>query len=261
MSFGKPKRTMGCTLCELPSDRPVGQSDPMKKPLIAIAAAVLAFTSLAAVPAQAADAARLTVTGVGTVSVKRDQATTTFSVWASAATAKESMATATRTFNTVRAAIIAAGAKEDNLTTTGLSLYPEYDYSNGSKAVLTGYRASISLSVETAVNLAATIVDTAVETGGDAVTIGGISFEAANVDAASVTSRSRAVAAAKAKAAAYAKELGAKLGKVVKVVEMSAPNPTPIYATADKALAASSIALDPGTTKVSTTVEVTFALL
>ena len=229
----------------------------MKKLLIASTVAVLALVGLA--PAQAAETSRITVTGVGQVSVKRDQATTTVSVANTEATAKAAMASATRNFNTVRAAIIAAGAKEDDLTTTGLSLYPEYDYSSGKTPTITGYRASVSLSVVTPVSLAATIVDTAVETGGDSVSINGISFDTANADASTATARSRAVAAAKTKAAAYARELGMKVGKAVKIVEVSAPIPTPIYATADKVMA-SGVALDPGTAKVSVSVEITFSL-
>jgi uncharacterized protein YggE len=232
----------------------------MKK-LLAAAAAALTIVGLSIAPAEAATTkAQITVTGTGQVSVKRDQATTTLTVAVFDTTAKAAMAGATRNFNSVRAAIIAAGAREDDLTTAGLSLYPEYDYSSGKTPMIIGYRASVALSVVTAVNLAATIVDTAVETGGDTVSINGISFDTANPDASSATARSRAVAAAKAKARAYAKELGMKLGKVVKITETSAPIPTPIYAGADKVLA-SSVALDPGTAKVSVTVEVSFSLL
>lgn len=237
----------------------------MKK-LPAVIAAALTVVGLSTVPAEAATTksaapqTQISVSGTGQVSVKRDQATTTLSVAVSDTTAKAAMAGATRNFNTVRAAIIAAGAKEDDLTTTGLSLYPEYDYSSGKTPSIISYRASVSLSVVTAVNLAATIVDTAVETGGDTVSINGISFDTANADAAAATARSRAVAAAKAKALAYAKEFGMKVGKVVKITETSAPIPSPIYAGADKVMA-SSVTLDPGSAKVSVSIEVTFNLV
>lgn len=230
-----------------------------KKLLVALATSVLALTTLAATPAQAAEVTRITVNGTGQVSVKRDQATSTLTVSATETTAKAAMASATRNFNAVRTAVLAAGAKEDDLTTTGLSLYPEYQYNEGRAPLITGYRASVSLSVTTPVNLAATIVDTAVETGGDAVSINGISFDTSNADASTATARTRAVAAAKAKAAAYARELGMKVGKAVKIVETSAPVPSPIYATADKVMA-SGITLDPGTAKVTVSVEITFTL-
>lgn len=234
----------------------------MKKSLIALVIAGLALFGFTQTPAQAqtADTTQITVSGTGSVSVKRDQASMNFSVSVTESTAKAAMASATRSFNTVRAAVIDAGAKEDDLTTSGLSLYPEYDYSDGRTPKIIGYRASISLSVVTPLRLAATVIDTAVETGGDAVSIGGISFDASNADAVSGTARSRAVANAKAKAAAYAKEFGMRVGKPVKIVETSAPAPMPIYADAAK-VSASAINLDPGSARVTVSVEVTFTLL
>lgn len=230
----------------------------MKKALIALLVAGLALFGSTPAQAKTTETTRITVTGVGTVSVKRDQATTNLSVSVTDTTARAAMAAVTRNFNAVRAAILAAGAKEDDLTTSGLSLFPEYDYSSGQTPRIIGYRATVSLSVVTAVNLAATVIDTAVEAGGDLVSIGGISFDTANADAVTATARTRAVAAAKAKAAAYARQLGLKVGKAVKIVETSAPMPSPIYAGADKV--AAGVALDPGSAKVNVTVEITFIL-
>ena len=82
----------------------------MKK-LLAAAAAALTIVGLSIAPAEAATTkAQITVTGTGQVSVKRDQATTTLTVAVFDTTAKAAMAGATRNFNSVRAAIIAAGA-------------------------------------------------------------------------------------------------------------------------------------------------------
>lgn len=226
--------------------------------LIAVASATLLALGMSATPSSAVGS-QVVVTGIGQVSVKRDQATTYLSVSVRESSAKAAMAAATRNFNTVRSAVLAAGAKEDDLTTSGLSLAPEYDYSNGSTPTLIGYRATIGLSVVSAVNLAASIVDAAVEAGGDALSIGGISFDTANPDVYTATARTKAIAAAKAKALAYARSLGMKLGKPVKVIETSSPVPMPIYAGADK-VAASSFVLDPGTAKISVSVEVTFTL-
>lgn len=236
-----------------------GQVVAMKK-LALLTAAALTVIGLSAAPAQAATTAQIVVSGTGQVSVKRDQATTILTVSVTESTAKAALNSATLKFNTVRAAVIAVGAKPEELTTTGLSLYPEYDYSTGKAPTIIGYRASISLSVVTTVALAPTVVDQAVEAGGDALSLNGISFDTANPDASTATARTRAVAAAKSKAAAYAKLLGMKLGKAIKVVETSAPTPTPIYSSADK-VAASGIVLDPGTAKVTVSVEVTFRLV
>ena len=232
----------------------------MKK-LIAVLAAALATVSYAVAPAEAANttASRITVSGTGLVTVKRDQATSFLTVSTSDITAKAAMASATRSFNTVRAAVLAAGAKEDDLATAGISLFPEYDYSNPNRPVITGYRASVSLNVTSSASSAAGIIDAAVEAGGDTLSIGGISFDTANTDAAAELARNRAVVAARAKALAYAKGLKMRLGKAVKVVEISAPAPAPVYTAAEKALAPG-FTLDPGSSKVSVSVEITFNL-
>lgn len=231
----------------------------MKKSLIAVLSALALAVCTMPGTADAATVAsngRLTVSATGSVSVKRDKATFTLSASALEPSAKAAMASATRTFNTVRDAVLAAGAKQEDLVTAGLSLSPEYDYSSN-RAVLTGYRASVSLSVTTSLGATAAVIDAAVETGGDAVTLSGISFDVSNTEEVTATARARAVAAARAKAQAYARLLGAHLGKPVKVVETSAPVSYPVYATADKV---GGINLDAGSSKVSVSVEITYQI-
>lgn len=230
----------------------------MKK-LVALTAAALVAFGLTAAPAEAAQSRQIIVNGIGQVSVKRDQATTNLTVSVSDPTAKGALASATRTFNAVRAAVLAVGAKEDDLTTSGVALYPEYDYSTSGRPTIIGYRASVGMSVVTTVSVAASVVDAAVETGGDAVSINGISFDTSDPEPYTAKARSRAIAAAKAKALAYARGLGMRLGKPLKVIETSAPTPTPIYVSADK-VTASGVNLDPGTAKVTVSVEITFSI-
>ena len=238
----------------------------MKKALIGLAVGTLIGINLIGLPSQAGPATvgTITVTGSGTMTLKRDQATTNLSISNLGPTAKQAMASATSTFNTVRAAIIAAGVKADNLTTSGISLYPEYDYADKTGPVLKGYRASMSLNVVTTVPLAATVLDTAVTVGGDALQIGGVSFDVADVEAVADTSRVRAVANAKLKAKDYAEALGEHLGRATKVVETQAAVPVPIYwakASAASGAVNSVVDMDPGTQKVTSNVTVTFELL
>ena len=239
----------------------------MKKSLIGLAIAALLGAGAIAVttaPAEAGNAVvgSITVTGNGSMTLKRDQATTSLSVSVLKATAKEAMGLATTTYNGLRKAIIDAGVKTDNVTTSGISLYPEYEYIDKSGPQLKGYRATLSMSVVTTVPLAATVLDTAVAVGGDAVQIGGVSFDVANPDAVTDTSRVRAIASAKMKAADYADALGEKLGRATKVVENGSATPTPIYyAKASAAMADAAVEMDPGTQKVTSNVTVTFELL
>ena len=233
----------------------------MKRNVIALASLALALGALALPSAQAAEtssSSRITVSGTGSVQVDRDLASIQLSSAVSRTTAKSAMSAVSAVHAAVRKALIDAGADAKKFTTSGISLYPEYEYSTN-KPVLTGYRATIGLTVSTTVKLAPTLVDVAVEAGGDDLQISGISFEASDNEADVDASRVKAVTNAKAKATKYAKALGMRLGKAVKVVETSSPTPSPIYAGYDKATAAS-ITVDPGTTKVTTTVEITYIL-
>ena len=244
-----------------------GEYADMKKSLIGLAIAALlsaGAVSVVTAPAEAGNAVigSVTVTGTGSMTLKRDQATTSLSVTYLAKTAKEALASATATYNMLRKAIVDAGVKTDNITTGGISLYPEYEYIDKVGSQLKGYRATLSMSVVTTVPLAATVLDTAVSVGGDAVQIGGVSFDVANPDAVTDTSRVRAIASAKMKAQDYAEALGEKLGRATKVVENGSATPTPIYyAKAAVAAADSAVEMDPGTQKVTSNVTVTFELL
>lgn len=239
----------------------------MKKSLIALATAALVATGAIALtqgPASAGNAVvgTVTVNGSGSMTLKRDQATTSLSIWYVSPTAKEAMASATSTYNATRKAVLGLGVKTDDITTSGIALYPEYTYSDKGSPTLTGYRATLSMNIVSTVSLAASVLDVAVATGGDNVQVGGVSFDVANPDAATDTTRVKAVQNAKMKAQDYAEALGEKLGRATRIVETGAATPTPIYmAKATAGVAADSIAMDPGTQKVTSTVTVTFELL
>ena len=205
----------------------------------------------------------VTVTGIGSTTVQRDRATTSLSVSVLATTAKDAMAQASRTYNGVRAAILQLGVKTTDLTTSGVSLYPEYDYpAPAGTPVLRGYRAVISLNVTSDVTTAAAVLDTAVSVAGDAVQIGGVSFDVVDPEAVGSTARTAAIANAKRKALDYAKALGERIGRATKIVETGSSVPTPIYYGSKAGVAsADAISVDPGTQKVTANVTVTFELL
>ena len=206
----------------------------------------------------------VTVTGTGSTTVQRDRATTSLSVSVLASTAKDAMAQASRTYNSVRAAILQLGVKATDLTTSGVSLYPEYDYpAPAGTPVLRGYRAVISLNVASDVTTAAAVLDTAVSVAGDAVQIGGVSFDVVDPEAVGSKARTAAIANAKLHAVDFAKALGEHIGRATKIVESGSSVPTPIYYGVGKGGVASAdaISVDPGTQKVSASVTVTFELL
>lgn len=243
-----------------------GEYEVMKKSLIGLAVAGLIGMGVMALPAEAGSTSggTITVTGSGSMTLKRDQATTNLSVTALADKAVDAMSQATVTYNAVRKAILDLGLKPDNLTTTGVSLYPEWDYSptaDGGKPVLRGYRVYLSVQVTSTVQNSAKVLDVAMSIGGDAVSIGGISFDVADPEAVTDNTRVRAVLHAKAKAKDYAEALGQHVGRALKIVETGAAVPVPIYRSMVKAESADVIDVDPGTQKVTSSVSITFELL
>jgi uncharacterized protein YggE len=239
----------------------------MKKALIGLVMAGLIGIGVMTAPVEAGPSSvgTITVTGSGSMTLKRDQASTNLSVTALAPKAADAMTQATSSYNAVRRAILDLGIKADALTTTGISLYPEWDYSptaNGGKPELRGYRAYLSVQVTSTVLNSAKVLDVAMATGGDAVSIGGISFDVADPESVSDASRVRAVTNAKAKAKDYAEALGQHVGRALKIVETGAAVPSPIYASMTKNEAAGAVIdVDPGTQKVTSSVSITFALL
>lgn len=235
----------------------------MKKFTIAFVAVVTVFACVMLIlncRPMLRGAPRLTVAGTGVVQVQRDRAVTSIAVSVLEPTATGAMNHATNVYTTVRDAIIAAGAKPADLTTTGISVSPEYSYFNTERPVLLGYRSVVSVQIETAVDVVAKVLDTAVTTGGDYLTIAGITFTNKDTNKAADTSRIRAIADAKNKAKLYAQKLGLDVRATLKVLETSTSIPSPIRPDFDKGGGEGVLPIDAGNAKVSTSVEVTFLL-
>ena len=117
----------------------------------------------------------------------------------------------------------------EKLQTTGISLYPRYDYSEN-RQILRGYEATNTVSFTTSNEAAGEIMDGAVKAG--ATTINGISFTAD--EAAIAEARQRALTAAVADAQAQGDTVLAALGLSRKSIlnvtigSVSAPAPRPV---------------------------------
>jgi uncharacterized protein YggE len=110
-----------------------------------------------------------------------------------------------------------------------LTIYPEYNYTQETGNVLTGYRASQSFEVVIRnAAKAGEIVDAVVTSAGDALYINGVTPFVYDNTKATEAARISAVKNAKAKANSYAKLLGVKIGKVIWLQESSAPSSYPI---------------------------------
>ena len=235
----------------------------MKKIISSLTALVLAlgFVAYNALPASAAENSKhITVTGVGTSSITPDAVRFFASVSALAKSNKEALASASKSATAVRGALRDNGIAAKDIKTSSLTVYPEYNYTQDRGQELLGYRATQSFTVVIRkADNAGVVIDAAVTAGGDAVQLNGISPFLLNGAAATEKAREAAVADARARASSYAKYLGASLGRVIWLTEVSAPVYNfPIMAKG--AVAEDATQIDLGETEVTVTVNVRWGI-
>lgn len=225
-----------------------------------VAALVLTLPAAPASAAAKSSTTRtITVTGSGSAEIVRDRARIALDVTSLRPTAREAYSRLAATTAEVRSAVIAAGAKSADLTTTGISLYPEYRYYDNTRELL-GYRASVRFTVLAAVAAAPAILDAAVAVGNDDVSLSGISFESSSRTAAAKKARVAAVADARSIAAQLTSAAKVRIHQVVSISESSSsgsPSYPPMYL--DKSESAS-LPVDPGTEKLTISVTIVYSL-
>jgi uncharacterized protein YggE len=204
----------------------------------------------------------ITVTGEGSIKVKPDTASLSVGVQATAKTATEALAQANKSAADLLAALKGAGIGADDITTSGLSIYPQY---GSSGATITGYQASNSVVVIVR-DIAQTgpIIDVAAAAAGDNITIGGVSFYVDDTEALLGAARAAAIDNAKKRASEYATAAGVSVGAVLQISEQSVSSPIPYMyremAADSSASGLPSTPIEPGTQDMSVSVTVVYAL-
>jgi uncharacterized protein len=204
----------------------------------------------------------ITVSGRADVAGTPDTLRLDLSVVATASSVSEALASANHSADSVQKSLLANGVQRRDLQTSGLSIQPEYDYSNGAAPRLRGYQASESVSAKLRnLGRAGNAVGQAVTAGGNAVRVNGISLDLEETSALVSSARDRAFADAKAKAEQYARAAGRSLGEVMSITEdVATPSPIPMpYAAMDSAKSAS-VPIQPGSQDVSVSVTVVFTM-
>ena len=144
-------------------------------------------------------------------------------------------------------ALAGAGVDRKDISTTEVSLQPQYDSSGGT---ITGYRADNSIRVKIhPADSASHVLAVIVGTGGDATRINSVSYSIADDSQLVKDARAHAFADAKDRAAQYAQLSGLGLGKVISISETAGATP-PVPAPMRGGMA-SSVPLEPGQQTVS----------
>ena len=232
-----------------------------KTRVIAVIALALLASTFGAQFAQAATPTRyISVSSTGTVKVTPDAVRLNASVSAIAKISKDALSNANIAASKFRTAILANGIDKKYLSSTTLTVYPEYNYTQDTGNVLIGYRASQSFEViiRNAAK-AGEIVDAVVSSAGDALYINGVTPFVYDNTKATEAARVSAVKNAKAKATSYAKLLGVKIGKIINLQESSAPSSYPISMTQAKSDAGAT-EIDLGQQDISVSVSTKWAI-
>ncbi len=196
------------------------------------------------------------VSGTGEVTGRPDTLVAQFGAEATADSVDAALARADRALRRITQSLQDGGIDEADLRTAGLDIYPRY--SDDGRQV-TGYQASQQLTVTFRdVDAAGRLIGRAVDAGGDAARLSGLSFRIDDDSALLADARRKAFADAKAKAELYGDAAGRGLGRVVSVTETVTGNdaPYPVAGYDSAAGAARDVSLQPGQQQLSVTVTV-----
>jgi uncharacterized protein YggE len=204
---------------------------------------------------------RLDINATGEVTRVPDLATISAGVVTRSANASSAMQQAAARMARVREALRRAGIADRDIQTSNVSLSPDYVYAKDQPPRISGYSASNQVTVRFR-DIASTgkILDALVEQGANQISGPNLSIE--HPEAALDDARTRAVAAARARAELYARALGMRNVRIDSVSESGGyapPPPMPPMVMAARA-ERDQTQIDPGEQKLQVGVAMTFEL-
>ncbi len=205
---------------------------------------------------------RLDISALGEATRVPDVAIISAGVVTRAATAKAALSQNATRMERVRAALRRSGIADRDIQTSNISLNPEYRYVQDQSPRLTGYTASNQVSVRFR-DIANTgeILDVLVAEGANQ--INGPSLTIDKPEEALNEARAKALAAGRARAELYARQLGMRVVRLLVVSESGGnfpvPPPMPMMMEA-RAQGGDATKIDPGEQKLSVTLGMMFEL-
>ncbi len=203
---------------------------------------------------------KLYVSATGNAAQAPDVASVSAGVVTQAPTAADAMRANAELMNSAFAALKKAGIEKRNITTSQMSLQPQYDYQNRKAPRITGYEVRNTISAKS-YNLddVGPMLDALVSAGVN--NINGVTFSIKDSKSAKNKAREQAIKDARTKAESMAKAAGVSLGKVLEIRESgnSRPQPT-MYMARSMSDSAQSTPVAAGEQTLSVTVNITYAL-
>jgi uncharacterized protein YggE len=205
----------------------------------------------------------VSVSGTGRVTLVPDRFTFTVGVQTNAPTVDAAVNENNERVARVVAALKAAGAKAEEIQTSGFSIYPQQDYREGQLPRLLGYQVNNSVTVrKNEIATASKLLQVAIAAGVN--TASGLNFEVADATRGRDQGLKAAFDDARAKAALLAQAAGRTLGRALHITEGGEPAPPPRLMMAKGVMAAqaavSEVPVESGTQEMTFSVSVMFEL-
>ena len=203
----------------------------------------------------------ITVQATGTADVVPDAVRVSLAVSVLAETNDVALAQASASADAVRQTLLDMKIDEADFATQGLSVSPEYTYTEAEGQKVVGYRATqiFDVLVRDATNAGA-VIDAVVSKGGVNVSVNSTYPVVEDATAGAEAAREDAVTKARAKAEAYAELIGVELGDIVYLTEINAPTNVVAAKSSDAMAEGAATQIDLGTQEVMVTVEVRWKL-
>jgi hypothetical protein len=202
----------------------------------------------------------ITVSGTGSVAATPDVAEVRLGVRITRPTVQEARASAAETMAAILDAVRAAGVDSPEIRTSALSLEPHYEHDRtAGKPSLAGYQATnlVTVTVRDLERLGPA-VDGALEAG--ATSLDGLSLRIADPSPLEAAARQAAVTDARARAEVFAAAAGVSITGVVSIAEGAGMAPSPIPRLARAMADAAPTPIEAGTTEVTASVSVVYAI-
>jgi len=205
----------------------------------------------------------VSVSGTGRVTLVPDRFTFTVGVQTNAPTVDAAVNENNERVARVVAALKAAGAKAEEIQTSGFSIYPQQDFTQGQLPRLLGYQVNNSVTVrKNEIATASKLLQVAIAAGVN--TASGLNFEVADATRGRDQGLKAAFDDARAKAALLAQAAGRTLGRALHITEGGEPAPPPRLMMAKGVMAAqaavSEVPVESGTQEMTFSVSVMFEL-
>lgn len=203
----------------------------------------------------------VTVSATGTIKAMPDIAYVTAGVVTQDKKSAKAQSDNSEAMNALMDALKAAGLTEDDIDTTGYSVYPIYDYSAGGNGKITAYEVTNTVRIAVRdLTRVGEVIDIAAESGAN--TNYSIEFTLEDADAFYNDALEKAMEEAKGKADTLAAAGGFAIGDVIQVSEGSTSY-SPVYEyakAADDAGVARETPVSAGELDVSATVTVVYSI-